>query len=84
MRGVNPPEGDGMKKDDSSQFFDLMELMGNQINGKDVDVVVSVLALLIANAGCLGGLPSHSVVSYVERVVRGVYAENDTSNQIIH
>ena len=84
MRGVTPPKGDGMKKDDSSQFFDLMELMGDQINGKDVDVVVSVLALLIANAGCLGGLPSHSVVSYVERVVRGVYSENDTSNQIIH
>lgn len=84
MRGVIPPEGDGMKNDDSTQFYDLMELMGNQINGKDVDVVVSVLALLIANAGCLGGLPPDSIASYVERVVRGVYAENDSSNQIIH
>jgi hypothetical protein len=70
--------------DDRSQFESLMELMGNQINGKDVDTVVSVLALLIANAGCMGGLPSHSVVNYVSRIVAQVYESNDPSNETIH
>jgi hypothetical protein len=83
MRGALPPKGDNMK-DDSSQFSSLMELMGNQINGKDVDIVVSVLALLLANAGCMGGLPPDSVVSYVHRIVTTVYAENDPSNETIH
>jgi hypothetical protein len=61
-----------------------MALMGDQINGKDVDVVVSVLALLIANAGCMGGLPPQSVVNYVNRVVHQVYDDNDPSNETIH
>lgn len=83
MRGDVPPKGDYMK-DDSSQFDSLMELMGNQINGKDVDVVVSVLALLLANAGCMGGLSPESVIGYVIRIVKDVYADNDTSNVTIH
>jgi len=83
MRGALPPKGESMK-DDSSQFESLMELMGNQINGKDVDVVVSVLALLIANAGCMGGLPPHSVVNYVNRIVHQIYDDNDPSNETIH
>ena len=83
MRGDVPPKGDYMN-DDSSQFDSLMELMGNQINGKDVDVVVSVLALLLANAGCMGGLSPESVIGYVIRIVKDVYADNDTSNVTIH
>jgi len=83
MRGAMPPKGNSMK-DDSSQFESLMELMGNQINGKDVDTVVSVLALLIANAGCMGGLSPHSVVHYVSRIVSQVYEDNDPSNETIH
>jgi len=83
MRGDAPPKGGGME-DDSSQFESLMDLMGDQINGKDVDTVVSVLTLLLANAGFFGGLPPHSLLSYVERVVYGVYSENDSSDQIIH
>jgi len=83
MRGVHPPKGEYMD-DDSTQFENLMALMGDQINGKDVDVVVSVLALLIANAGCMGGLPPQSVVNYVNRVVHQVYDDNDPSNETIH
>jgi hypothetical protein len=83
MRGVAPPKGEYMD-DDSSQFESLMELMGNQINGKDVDVVVSVLALLIANAGCMGGLSPESVVGYVNKIVRSVYEDNDPTNVTIH
>lgn len=83
MRGVTTPKG-GCMEDDSSQFESLMELMGNQINGKDVDIVVSVLALLIANAGCMNGLPPHSVVNYVNRIVHQVYDDNDPSNETIH
>ena len=83
MRGGVPPEG-GIMEDDSSQFESLMELMGNQINGKDVDTVVSVLALLLANAGCMGGLSPNSVVYYVHKIVSQVYEDNDPSNETIH
>ena len=83
MRGAMPPKGEIME-DDSSQFESLMALMGNQINGKDVDVVVSVLALLLANAGCMGGLSPQSVLSYVNRIVYQVYEDNDPSNETIH
>jgi len=83
MRGGIPPKGDSME-DDSSQFESLMTLMGNQINGKDVDVVVSVLALLLANAGCMGGLPPESVIGYVIRIVKDVYEDNDPTNETIH
>ena len=83
MRGANAPQG-GIMEDDSSQFESLMALMGKEINGKDVDTVVSVLALLIANAGCMGGLPPHSVLQYVSSVVWQVYADNDPSNETIH
>jgi hypothetical protein len=83
MRGVAPPKGDSMD-DDRSQFERLMELMGNQINGKDVDTVVSVLALLIANAGCMGGLSQNSIVYYVHKIVSQVYEDNDPSNETIH
>jgi len=83
MRGDHSPQG-GYMEDDSSQFESLMEMMGNQINGKDVDTVVSVLALLLANAGCMGGLSPHSVVQYVNRIVHQVYDDNDPSNETIH
>ena len=83
MWGDAPPKG-GIMEDDSSQFESLMELMGNQINGKDVDIVVSVLALLLANAGCMGGLPPHSLSQYVNRVLAQVYESNDPSNETIH
>ena len=83
MRGAMPPKGESME-DDSSQFENLMELMGNQINGKDVDVVVSVLALLLANAGCMGGLAPQSVLSYVNRIVYQVYDDNDPTDETIH
>lgn len=83
MRGATAPQG-GFMEDDSSQFESLIESMGDQINGKDVDTVVSVLALLIANAGCYGGLPPQSVLQYVTSVVLRVYADNDPSNETIH
>ena len=83
MWGAMPPDG-GIMEDDSSQFESLIELMGNQINGKDVDTVVSVLALLIANAGCMGGLPPESVLRYVSSVVWKVYEDNDPTNETIH
>lgn len=83
MWGDLPPKGEIME-DDSSQFESLMALMGNQINGKDVDVVVSVLALLLANAGCMGGLPPQSVLSYVNRIVYQVYDDNDPTDETIH
>ena len=83
MWGAMPPDG-GIMEDDSSQFESLMALMGNQINGKDVDVVVSVLALLLANAGCMGGLPPQSVLSYVNRIVYQVYDDNDPTDETIH
>jgi hypothetical protein len=83
MWGAMPPDG-GIMEDDSSQFESLMELMGNQINGKDVDTVVSVLALLIANAGCMGGLSPQSVLHYVGTIVSQVYEDNDPSNETIH
>jgi hypothetical protein len=83
MWGAMPPKGEIME-DDSSQFENLMEMMGNQINGKDVDVVVSVLALLLANAGCMGGLSPQSVLSYVNRVVYQVYDDNDPTDETIH
>jgi hypothetical protein len=83
MWGAIPPKGEIME-DDSSQFESLMTLMGNEINGKDVDVVVSVLALLLANAGCMGGLPPQSVISYVNKIVYQVYDDNDPSNETIH
>ena len=83
MWGAMPPDG-GSMEDDSSQFESLIELMGNQINGKDVDIVVSVLALLLANAGCMGGLPPHSLLQYVNRVVSQVYEDNDPTNETIH
>jgi hypothetical protein len=71
-------------KDDRFQFESLMELMGKQINGKDVDTVVSVLALLLANAGCMGGLSPNSVVYYVHKIVSQVYEDNNPSNETIH
>ena len=83
MWGAMPPKG-GIMEDDSSQFENLMALMGDQINGKDVDIVVSVLTLLLANAGCMGGLQSQSVLNYVGRVVEQVYESNDPSNETIH
>jgi hypothetical protein len=83
MWGAMRPDG-GIMEDDSSQFESLMEMMGNQINGKDVDTVVSVLALLLANAGCMGGLSPQSVLSYVNRIVYQVYDDNDPSNETIH
>jgi hypothetical protein len=83
MWGAMPPDG-GIMEDDSSQFDSLMELMGNQINGKDVDVVVSVLALLLANAGCMGGLSPHSILQYVNRIVYQVYEDNDPTDETIH
>jgi hypothetical protein len=83
MWGVMPPDG-GIMEDDSSQFESLMEMMGNQINGKDVDTVVSVLALLLANAGCMGGLSPHSVIGYVNRIVHQVYDDNDPTDETIH
>jgi len=83
MWGAMPPDG-GIMEDDSSQFENLMEMMGNQINGKDVDTVVSVLALLLANAGCMGGLSPQSVLSYVNRIVYQVYDDNDPTNETIH
>jgi hypothetical protein len=83
MWGAMPPDG-GIMEDDSSQFESLMEMMGNQINGKDVDTVVSVLALLLANAGCMGGLSPQSVLNYVNRIVYQVYDDNDPTDETIH
>ena len=83
MWGDMPPDG-GIMEDDSSQFENLMEMMGNQINGKDVDTVVSVLALLLANAGCMGGLSPQSVLNYVNRIVYQVYDDNDPTDETIH
>jgi hypothetical protein len=83
MWGAMPPDG-GIMEDDSSQFESLMALMGNQINGKDVDTVVSVLALLLANAGCMGGLSPHSILNYVNRIVYQVYDDNDPTDETIH
>jgi hypothetical protein len=83
MWGAMLPDG-GIMEDDSSQFESLMALMGNQINGKDVDTVVSVLALLLANAGCMGGLSPHSILNYVNRIVYQVYDDNDPTDETIH
>jgi len=83
MRGAMSPKGGDME-DDSTQFENLMELMGDQINGKDVDLVVSALTLLLANAGCVGGLSPESVVQYVQRIVHQVYDDNDPTNETIH
>ena len=83
MRGAMPPIGGDMQ-DDSDQFPDLIESVGSSLTGKDADTVVTVLALLLANASCMGGLNADHVLSYVARVMHGVYAEVDHDNETIH
>ena len=83
MRGAMPPIGGDMQ-DDSDQFPDLIESVGSSLTGKDADTVVTVLALLLANASCMGGLNAEHVLSYVARVMRGVYAEVDHEDETIH
>jgi len=83
MRGAMPPIGGDMQ-DDSDQFPDLIESVGSSLTGKDADTVVTVLALLLANASCMGGLNAEHELSYVARVMRGVYAEVDHEDETIH
>ena len=83
MRGALPPIGGDMQ-DDSDQFPDLIESVGNSLTGKDADTVVTVLALLLANASCMGGLNADHVLGYVARVMHGVYAEVDHEDKTIH
>ena len=83
MRGAMPPIGGDMQ-DDSDQFPSLVESVGNSLEGKDADIVVTVLALLLANASCMGGLNADHVLGYVARVMHGVYAEVDHEDETIH
>jgi hypothetical protein len=40
--------------------------------------------LLLANAGCMGGLSPQSVLQYVNRIVYQVYDDNDPTDETIH
>jgi hypothetical protein len=71
-------------QDNFDQFPLLIESVGSSLEGKDADIVVTVLALLLANASCMGGLNAEHVLSYVARVMRGVYAEVDHDDETIH
>lgn len=68
----------------AEDFDRLMDNMGDALNGKEMEIVIPALTMLLANAGVMAGINPASLLAYVVMTVARTYDEADPSNEIIH
>lgn len=69
---------------EQKQFEALMDDVGGQLNNKDIDIVIPVLATQLANAGTMCGVPLEQLLKYVTMTIMFHYVENSNIDKPIH
>jgi len=65
-------------------FDKLVSNMGDTLNGKEMEIVVPALTMLLARAGVMGGIDPASLLAYIVMTVFRIYDESDPSSEIVH
>jgi hypothetical protein len=65
-------------------FDKLLDNMGDTLNGKQMEIVIPALTMLLARAGVMGGIDPASLLAYVVMTVSHIYDETDPSSEIVH
>jgi len=66
------------------EFDKLVSNMGDTLNGKEMEIVVPALTMLLARAGVMGGIDPASLLAYIVMTVSRIYDESDPSSEIVH
>lgn len=65
-------------------FDKLLDNMGDTLNGKQMEIVIPALTMLLARAGVMGGIDPASLLAYIVMTVSRIYDETDPSSEIVH
>lgn len=65
-------------------FDKLVNNMGDALNGKEMEIVIPALTMLLARAGVIGGIEPESLLAYIVMTVSRIYDESDPSSEIVH
>ena len=68
----------------SEDFDQLVDSMGDALNGKQMDIAIPALTMLLARAGVMGGIERAELLAYVVVTVATIYKDADPSGEIIH
>jgi hypothetical protein len=68
----------------TEDFDKLVNNMGDTLNGKEMEIVIPALTMLLARAGVMGGVDPASLLAYIVMTVSRIYDEADPSNEIVH
>jgi hypothetical protein len=66
------------------EFDKLVSNMGDTLNGKEMEIVIPALTMLLARAGVMGGIEPASLLAYIVMTVSRIYDESDPSSEIVH
>ena len=66
------------------EFDKLVSNMGDTLNGKEMEIVIPALTMLLARAGVIGGIEPESLLAYIVMTVSRIYDESDPSSEIVH
>ena len=69
---------------EQKQFETLMDVVGHQLNEKDIEIVIPVLATQLANAGMMCGVPLEQLLKYVTMTLMFQYLENTNTDKPVH
>jgi hypothetical protein len=73
--------------DQEKQFVELMDKVGDLLNGKDLSLVIPVLTAQLGNAGIATETGFEEFIEYVARTIHlrfVVYELQNTSTETIH
>jgi hypothetical protein len=62
----------------------LMDTLGDALEGKEVDIAIPALVLLLANAGAMSRSDPAALLTYIASAISRVYIEADSNDEIIH
>lgn len=69
-------------KYDANQFSDLINVIGNAIDNKNLDLVIDALSVSIANVGVSNNIPYEKFLQEVLKTITSVYVINDLNKDI--
>jgi len=75
------------EKEQHKQFADLMDKVGDLLNGKDLGLVIPVLCAQLGNAGISTETGFDEFIEYVARTIHlrfVVYELQNTNNETMH
>ena len=73
-----------LSDEELGQFETLMDAVGHQLNEKDIEIVIPVLATQLANAGMMCGVPLEQLLKYVTMTLMFQYLENTNTDKPVH